>query len=94
MAYTIAGLILALAVATAAALRSRSPGSFYETQWYGMNAAAHRRYALVSLAFAAFFGVAYARGLYSAGIAALALYALVAVFYLTSFLRGASDRDE
>jgi hypothetical protein len=30
----------------------------------------------------------------SAGIAALALYAVISVFYLSSFLRGASDIDE
>jgi hypothetical protein len=29
-----------------------------------------------------------------AGLAALALYALFAVFYVTSFLRGAADGDE
>ena len=94
MAYTIAGLLLALGIAAVAALRSRSPAGFYATQWYGMSAAAHRRYAAVSLAFAAFFTVAYFRGLWPAGIAALALYALIAVLYLSSFARGATDRDE
>ena len=94
MAYTIGGLVLALGITIAAALRSRSAGGFYAEQWYGMSAAVHRRYAAVSLAFAAFFAVAYAYRLTTAGIAGLALYALIAVFYLSSFLRGAPDRDE
>ena len=94
MAYTIAGLIVALAIAATAALRSRSPAGFYAMQWYGMSAAMHRRYAIVSLAFATFFTIAYFRALWTAGIAALALYALIAVFYLSSFARGAPDRDE
>jgi hypothetical protein len=94
MAYTIAGLVLALGITVAAASRGRSAGGFYAGEWYGMSAAAHRRYAAVSLAFAAFFALAYAYGLAAAGIAGLALYALIAVFYLSSFLRGAPDRDE
>ena len=94
MPYTIGGLVLALGITIAAALRSRSAGGFYAEQWYGMSAAVHRRYAAVSLAFAAFFAVAYEFGLPTAGIAGLALYALIAVFYLSSFLRGAPDRDE
>jgi hypothetical protein len=94
MAYTIGGLIFALAVAAAAALSSRWARGTYAAQWYGMDANAHQRYALISLAFAAFFTVAYLRGLFTAGIAGLALYALIAVIYLTSFLRGAPDRDD
>jgi hypothetical protein len=94
MAYTIGGLILALGITIAAAVRSRSAGGFYAEQWYGMSPAVHLRYAAVSLAFAAFFGASYAYGQTTAGIAGLALYALIAVFYLSSFLRGAPDRDE
>ncbi len=56
-----------------------------------MNPVAHKRYALVSLGFALFFAAAYAFHLASEGIAALALYALIAVFYATSFLQGAPD---
>jgi hypothetical protein len=94
MAYTIAGLLLALGITVAATLSSRSAPGFYAGQWYGMNAVAHRRYAAVSLAFAVFFALAYAYGSVAAGTAGLALYAVIAVFYLSSFLRGASDRDE
>jgi hypothetical protein len=94
MSYSIAGLVLALGVAAAAWQRSRSAGGFYDAQVYGMDRATHRRYCAIGVAFAAFFGLAYALHLYGAGIAALALYAVIAVFYLSSFLRGASDLDE
>jgi len=94
MMYSIAGLVLALGVAAAAWQRSRSAGGFYDAQVYGMDRATHRRYCAISLGFAAFFALAYALHLYGAGIAALTLYVLVAVFYATSFLRGAADPDE
>jgi hypothetical protein len=94
MMWSLAGLILALGVAAAAWQRSRSAGGFYDGQTYGMDARAHRRYAGVSLAFALFFAATYAAGFASAGIAGLALYGLIAVLYATSFLQGASDRDE
>lgn len=51
----------------------------------------HRRYAAVSFAFALFFFAASLLRLGTAGIAGLALYALIAIFYAASFLRGASD---
>jgi hypothetical protein len=89
--WSVIGLIIALVVAATAWRCSRSSGGFYDRDVYAMDAHSHRRYALVSLAFAAYFAVAYvARGA-TAGIAGLALYALIAVFYATSFLRGASD---
>jgi hypothetical protein len=89
--WSLIGLALALGVAAAAWRRSRSPGGFYDRAIYAMDSRAHQRYGWVSLAFAAYFAAAYALGLETAGIAGLALYALVAVFYATSFLRGASD---
>lgn len=94
MIYNVAGLALALGVAAIAWLRSRSPGGFYDREVYGMDAAAHRRYATISLAFAAYFGATYAVRSPAAGIAGLALYALIAVLYAASFLQGADDRDE
>jgi hypothetical protein len=59
-----------------------------------MHAAVHRRFAIASLVFAAYFAAIYAMRSPSAGIAGLALYALIAVFYATSFLQGAHDPDE
>lgn len=89
--WNVVGLGLAVVVAVLAWRSSRAPGGFYDREVYAMDATAHRRYALLSLAFALFFAIAYALHLATAGIAGLALYALVAIFYATSFLRGASD---
>ncbi|MBV8066430.1 MAG: hypothetical protein JO113_00530 [Candidatus Eremiobacteraeota bacterium] len=91
MIWSLIGLAVALLVAAAAWRRSRRAGGFYDAQVYGMTPAAHRGYAVVSLVAAAYFAAAYALALQTAGIAGLALYALIAVFYATSFLRGASD---
>jgi hypothetical protein len=89
--WSLAGVAVALAVAAAAWRCSRTPGGFYDREIYGMTPSAHRRYAAVSLAFAIYFAITYARGYATAGIAGLALYALIAVFYAASFLQGASD---
>jgi len=94
MIYNVAGMVLALGVAAIAWRRSRSAGGFYDREVYGMDSATHRRYALVSLGFAAYFVGTYAARSPAAGIAGLALYALVAVLYAASFLAGARDRDE
>jgi hypothetical protein len=94
MVYDVAGFVLALAVAGIAWLRARSHGGFYDRDVYGMGATAHRRYAVASLIFAAYFAIAYGFRWQTAGIAGLALYALIAVLYAASFLQGAPDRDE
>jgi hypothetical protein len=91
MLYSAAGIVVASIVAIAAWRCSRSPGGFYDRDVYGMSESAHRRYAVVSLAFAAYFAIAYVLHLDAAGIAGLALYALIAVFYAASFLQGAHD---
>jgi hypothetical protein len=91
MLYSAAGIVAASIVAIAAWRCSRSPGGFYDREVYSMSASVHRRYAAISLAFAVYFAIAYALRLDAAGIAGLALYALVAVFYAASFLQGAPD---
>ncbi|MEO6835550.1 MAG: hypothetical protein ABI231_06545 [Candidatus Tumulicola sp.] len=88
------GLAASLAVAAIAWRRSRGRGGFYDDGVYAMTPAVHRRYAIVSLAFAAFFATALALRREPAGVVGLALYAVVAVFYAASFLRGAADYDE
>lgn len=92
--WNIIGLIVAVALAAIAWHRSRGRGGFYDREVYGMTANVHRRYALVSLAFSAFFAVAFASAWETAGVAALALYAVIAIFYAASFLQGAADYDE
>jgi hypothetical protein len=94
MIWTSIGLLLALALAAAAWRRSLGSGGFYDRDVYAMTPATHRRYAIAGLAFATYFAAALLFGQETAGIAGLALYALVAVIYATSFLRGAPDRDE
>jgi hypothetical protein len=94
MLYGAIGLACSACVAVVAAWRSRSAGGYYDRGVYGMDARAHRRYASISLAFAVFFAAMLVLQAETAGIVGLALYALVAVFYATSFLRGASDFDE
>ncbi len=94
MVWSLAGAAVALAIGTAAWRRSRSPGGFYDREIYGMSPRSHRRYAAVSMLFAAYFAVTAACRLDAAGIAGLALYAAIAIFYVTSFLQGASDRSE
>jgi hypothetical protein len=96
------GCILALAVTLIAWLRGaavrrskgRVPGLTYDLDVYGMTVRTHRRYAWTGLAFAVFFGFTCALHQSAAGIAGLAVYALIAILYATSFLRGASDPDE
>ena len=92
--WNVVGLALALLVAVIAWWRSKSRGSFYDADVYRMTATHHRRYALVSLAFALFFGIAYLLGAQAAGTILLAPYALIVIFYSTSFLRGAYEDDE
>jgi hypothetical protein len=89
--WSLVGAAIALGIAGAAWRRSRSLGGFYDRETYGMSGQTHRRYAVVSLVFAAYFAVAYVRGFETAGIVGLALYALVAVLYAASFLQGAPD---
>ena len=92
--WSLIGAILALASAAAAWLRSRGRGGFYDLETYGMSVRTHRGYAALFAAFALYFAAVFALGREPAGIAGLALYALVAVLYATSFLQGAPDRDE
>lgn len=87
------GLAVSLAVAAAAWWRSRLTGGYYDAGIYGMTPRAHRAYALVSLGFALFFALALGLGSTSAGVAGLAIYTVVAIFYATSFLRGAADDE-
>ena len=87
-------MTLALAVAATAWRRGRVAGGFYDRDVYGMNAVAHRRYAIVSVASPRTFRRVRTAAQSAGVIAGLALYALIAILYATSFLQGAPDRDE
>jgi hypothetical protein len=94
MTYTVIGFMLALGMTLLAWQRSRAYGGFYDSGIYGMKPRAHARYALVSLCFMLLFVLAYALRSEAAGIAGLALYAFIAIFYAASFLQGAHDPDD
>lgn len=90
---TSVGLLLALFVVVFAWWRSaRVSANYYETQVYGMTPQTHRRYAIVSLVFAAFFAAAFFVSALPV-VPLLAVYVLVFVFYFSSFARGFSDEQ-
>jgi hypothetical protein len=95
MSWDLAGAIASLLLAAAAYLRSRGPGGFYDAQVYGMTPRTHRAYAAVALAFSLGF---FATGRWwpssGATIWLGAAFVLVAVFYLSSYLRGAYEDDD
>ncbi len=88
---TFFGLILALVVAAVAWRRGGGDGGFYDGEVYGMTPAVHRRYAAVSIGFAAAFAILLGLRATAPTLVLLAAYVLIALLYLTSFLRGASD---
>jgi hypothetical protein len=95
MGWDVAGAIASLLLALAAQARSRSAGGFYDAEVYGMTPYSHRRYALIALGFAlAFFAVARWWPRSAATIWVFAAFVLFAVFYLTSYLRGAYESDD
>lgn len=85
------GLGLALAIAAIAWRRGRAPGGFYDAQVYGMTPDTHRRYAWTSLGFALAFALMLGFQIFAVDTLVLAAYTVVAIVYVTSFLRGASD---
>jgi Ca2+/H+ antiporter len=93
MWWSIGGALAAVIIAVSAFVRSRSPGGYYDTEVYGMTPAAHRRYATIACIFAIFFVATIVLRARSVAFAGLAAFAIFAVFYLTSFLRGFSDDD-
>ena len=94
MLYSAAGALFAAAIAIAAWRRSRGASGYYDGMEYGMGPRAHLRYCVISCAFAIFFAISLLLQWTIAGIAGVAVFATIAVFYGASFLRGAShDRE-
>lgn len=87
------GLGLCAILVSVALLKSRrASGSYYEREVYGMTTRTHRAYASLSAIFATLFGLAF----FSTAIPVvplLAAYALVFIFYFSSFARGFSDEE-
>jgi hypothetical protein len=91
--WVVSGLVLSIVLALVAWARSKAAsGTYYESQVYGMGPAAHRGYCL------AFAGLAVALlgALMWPAIAlpVLAVFAVVAILYGATFLRGASGEEE
>lgn len=93
MTFSVLGLAGAGIIAIFAALRSRTPGGYYDADVYGMTPSAHRTYATVAIAFfvAFIFTCLFRAG--TIGFYLFAAFVLFALFYLTSFLRGAHEDD-
>lgn len=89
--WALAGLALALALSVTALTRARSArGAYYEGEVYGMDAAAHRRWAGVSALFAgAFLVSAFVPAI--PAVAVFAPFTLFALLYGASFVRGADE---
>jgi hypothetical protein len=86
------GLGISVVVATAAFVRSSSRAGHYDGAVYGMTPAMHRRYAYVAGAL----GLGFVASLAwppMPTVILLGAIVLVALFYLTSFLRGAEADD-
>jgi len=92
--WNLIGVAAALGIAALAWRSSRSAGGFYAAGVYGMAPAIHRRYAVAGLSFAACFALAFAFHATLAGLYGLAIFAVIAILYLSSFVRGASDYHE
>jgi hypothetical protein len=90
----IIGLIASIALAAIAFARSRAAGGFYDAQVYAMTPQIHRRYAWIALAFAAAFAACLLPAAESLRFWVAAAFALVALFYLTSYLRGAHEEED
>ena len=91
-AYALLGLALSLGGAVLALNRGRAPRSFYAADVYHMTVRSHRRFALVSAAFAGAFVLAVRWPVLE--IPLLAVYVLLLVLYASSFARGFTGEDE
>jgi hypothetical protein len=87
------GLVLALFSALFAWFRStRATTNYYAGDVYGMSRATHRRYAFAAMAFAAVFAAAlFVNEIPTVPL--LAVFALIAILYFSSFARGFSDEE-
>lgn len=88
------GLVLCAIVSAVALIKSskRGAGSYYEREEYGMTARTHKAY----LSLSALFAAAFAAALFTSAVPTvplLAAYALIFVFYFSSFARGFSDEE-
>lgn len=93
MIWSVLGFAGSGIIAVFALQRSRTPGGYYDTDVYGMTPATHRAYAAVAGAFLAAFIFTWWVRAGTIGFYLFAAFVLFALFYLTSFLRGAHEDD-
>lgn len=87
------GLVLALFTAVFALVRSAGRSSnYYEQDVYGMTPVLHRRYAVVSLLFALAFAISFFEPAVPS-VPVLGGFAVLFIFYFSTFFRGFSDED-
>ncbi len=91
--WSVLGLVASGIIALFALQRSRTPGGYYDTDVYGMSPASHRAYAAVAGAFFGAFVFTCLSRASTIGFYLFAAFVLFALFYLTSFLRGAHEDD-
>ncbi|MBV8245595.1 MAG: hypothetical protein JOZ38_06720 [Candidatus Eremiobacteraeota bacterium] len=89
----VAGMFVSALLAATAFIRSkRATANSYAAEVYGMTSASHRRFAVFSLVFLLLFAAAWLKpGLPATPL--LAVYAVAAILYGSSFLRGATEED-
>ena len=91
-AYT--GIILALGLSAYAWWRARAGSTaYYEREVYAMGSSAHRRWAFAGCGFALLFALSALRG-HAYDVTIFAAFAVVAILYVSSFMRGYSAEDE
>ena len=87
------GLALCCIVIAVSLMKSkRVDGGYYAGEVYGMTARTHRAYAGLSALFAALFLLAFFTTLVPT-VPVLGAYALVFIFYFSSFARGFTDEE-
>jgi len=91
--WVVSGLVLSVVLALVAWARSKAaPRTYYESQMYGMGSRAHQGYCLAFVLLA--IGLLGAIMWPPLALPALAVFALIAILYGATFLRGASGEDE
>jgi hypothetical protein len=86
------GLGISVALAVAAFARAAAGAGHYDGAVYGMLPSTHRRYGAIAVGLAVAFVAAFVWPAVPT-VPLLAVAVLVAIFYLTSFLRGAEADD-
>lgn len=84
-------VLFALAFALFAYARSYAKSGFYDAEVYGMTAASHRKYAGIGLCLGAIVWTLFRMNQQTFAFMLDAVLVIVAVFYLSSFLRGAHE---